>query len=105
MKKFQKLLGLCLIGSLLAVHPIFGADRSVMHKISEMVQRNPKGAVLLAGALLLGKYLLNTPELRVRKGATAASLALAYAAHRYYKSKPVSAIAGLASLISLYLVT
>ncbi len=26
MKKFQKLLGLCLIGSLLAVHPISGAD-------------------------------------------------------------------------------
>ncbi len=120
MKKFQKLLGLCLIGSLLAVHPISSVERSLVQRISEKVQKNPQGAAL-AGALLLGiaaytwntsaegstlralpKYLLNTPELRVRKGASAASLALAYAAHRYSKSKPVSAIAGLVLLISLY---
>ncbi len=123
MKRFQKLLGLCLIGSLLAVHPISGADRSVMHKISEMVQRNPKGAAL-AGALLLGiaaytwnasgegstlqtlqalkAYALGTPELKWKKGATAASLALAYAAHRYCKSKPVSALAAVGLLVPLY---
>ena len=122
MKKFQKLLGgLCLIGSLLAVHPISSADFSVMHKISEKVQRNPKGAAL-AGALLLGmaaytwsvskegstlraaqEYLLKRSELRERQVTSAVSLAFAYAAHHHCKSKPVSAIAGLLSLGLLYL--
>ena len=120
MKRVQKLLGLCLIGSLLAVHPISSADFSVMHKISEKVQRNQKVAAL-AGALLLGmvaytwsvskegstlraaqEYLLKRSELRERQVTSAVSLALAYAAHRYCKSKPVSAVATLLSLMPIY---
>ncbi len=119
----QKLLGLFLVSSLLAVHPICSADWPVVQKLREKMPNNSQKAAL-GRALLLGvlaykcsaseegstlptlqalkEYALGASELKFRKGATAASLALLYAAHRYYKSKPVSAVAALASLIPLY---
>ncbi len=121
-KMSQKLLGLFLISSLFVVHPTYSADWPI-HKVAEKVPGSSQKAAL-AGAVLLGavayqwstseegsalqtlqalkEYALKTPELKWRKRATAASLALLYAAHRYCKSKPVSAVAALASSIPLY---
>lgn len=80
MKRFNGLLGLCLVISLLMARPISSADPGV-----------------------LSEYLFGTPELIASKVTTAGVLALAYGVHHYGKSKPATAAAGVLSLVSLYL--
>ncbi len=103
--------------------PAYSADRLLVRSLAEKVPSSSQRAAL-AGALLLGliaykwsrseegstlqtlqalkEYSLRTPELKWRKRASAASLAIAYAAHCYCKSNPVSAIAAMGSLMPLY---
>ena len=120
----HKLFGLFLISSLFMAQPAYSADRLLVRSLAEKVPSSSQRAAL-AGALLLGtvvaykwstseegstlptlqalkEYALKTPALSSRKRGSAAKLALLYAAHCYCKSKPVSAIAAIGSLIPLY---
>lgn len=121
MKINQRLfVGLFLIGSLFGVYPICSSDRSVVQGLIENMPNKSQGAAL-TGALLLGglayalstsetgdtlqavkEYLMQSPGLRLRQGVSAASLAFAYTIHRYCKSKPISVIVALTSLVPMY---